>query len=58
MSVEDHLKAAVQNLPLNHELKMTVLHLVAAINQMNEVQNMSAEVTLKIAQHLEAITPK
>lgn len=58
MSVEDHLKAAVQNLPFNHELKMTVLHLVAALNQMNEVQNMGAEVTLKIAQHLEAITPK
>ena len=58
MNIEQYLAAAVLALPNHSEMRETVLHLISAITLINEVQNMGAEVTLKIAQHLEAITPK
>lgn len=58
MNVEQHLNEALLNLPKDQWTRVCLLHLIAAVRQMNEIQNMGAEVTLRIAQHLEAITPK
>ena len=58
VNLDQHLAAAVQALPKHSEMRETVLHLVAAITFISGVQDVSAEVTLKLAQHLEAITSK